>query len=72
MCFVFAALTLTDNLTSANNLLIQLPQTATVTDGILFRAGYPYPIVATGAIIKPNGSIPAGTYFLMVIYKTAA
>ena len=71
MCFVSVAMTLTDNLTSANNLLIQLPTAAAATDGIVFRAGYPYPVFISGNVIKPNGSIPTGSYFLMIIYKTA-
>jgi hypothetical protein len=71
MCFLSAAITLTDNLTSSNNLLIQLPTAAATTDGILFRAGYPYPIFVSSNVIKPNGSIPTGSYFLMILYKTA-
>lgn len=63
------AVTTSSVLTSANDLASGLPVSDSVADAVATTAaGNSYAIYAFGGRLKPNSSMPAGTYFINLMY----
>ena len=74
VCFFSMIITTSISLTSENDLAANMPPATQITDLVLCKGsnlGTYGALINTAGRLRPNGSLPAGIYFINGVYRTS-